>query len=38
MSTDWNCNKLSEEDVEAIFEVLGVEKGTQYVFPDEDDD
>ncbi len=38
MSTDQNGNKLTEEDVKAIFEVLGVEKGTEYIFPDEDGD
>lgn len=38
MSTDWNRNKLTPEEVERVFEVLGVEKGTEYVFEEDEDD
>lgn len=38
MPTDQNGNKLSQEDIEGIFEVLGVEKGTEYIYEDEPDD
>lgn len=37
MPTDQNGNRLSPEEIENIFEVLGVEKGTEYIYPDEDD-